>query len=290
MSKITEAMVEAAKSAYWHEVHNGGGYSDKCYEAAISAALSAGQAQPVAWLSEKYEGKRLDDTHVTFIRSVMESNKSRGYEITPLYASPPAVPGEVERPSYQQIIDLVQDCVRRMHDAGESHRMMSRWISEGIDKLFVPAKSKWQPIATARKDGTAILAFDNGWLEPEITRWSESESAWCNGSWCWNSEPAYWQPLPAAPSDLIERLRTAAFVRFHDGWESYTLAADAATRIETLEREVEELRGEIERMRSDRLYIIGFNAGWESAHEQQPGDDSPFAAAKPSEAEGRESE
>lgn len=49
-----------------------------------------------------------------------------------------------------------------------------------------------------------------------------------------------------------------------------------ATRIASLEREVEELRGENARMRSERLYIIGFNAGWESAHEQQSGDDSPF--------------
>lgn len=37
---ITDAMVQAAKAAYWHEVHNGGGYSDKCYEAALRASLS----------------------------------------------------------------------------------------------------------------------------------------------------------------------------------------------------------------------------------------------------------
>src|SRR5688572_10100448 len=37
---VTDEMVEAAKAAYWHEVHHGGGYSDKCYEAAIAAAIS----------------------------------------------------------------------------------------------------------------------------------------------------------------------------------------------------------------------------------------------------------
>jgi len=37
------------------------------------------------------------------------------------------------RPTYQQIIDLVQSCVRRMQDAGESHRMMAKWISEGLN-------------------------------------------------------------------------------------------------------------------------------------------------------------
>ncbi|NTG07185.1 hypothetical protein [Rhizobium rhizogenes] len=35
----TKTAIAAAKAAYWHETHNGGGYSDKCYEAAIRAAL-----------------------------------------------------------------------------------------------------------------------------------------------------------------------------------------------------------------------------------------------------------
>jgi hypothetical protein len=45
MTGITREMIEAAKAAYWHEAHNGGGYSDKCYEAAISAALSSRSAE-----------------------------------------------------------------------------------------------------------------------------------------------------------------------------------------------------------------------------------------------------
>ncbi|WP_457586179.1 hypothetical protein [Ensifer canadensis] len=45
MTEITKEMIEAAKAAYWHEAHNGGGYSDKCYEAAISAALSSRSAE-----------------------------------------------------------------------------------------------------------------------------------------------------------------------------------------------------------------------------------------------------
>jgi hypothetical protein len=71
---VTKGMIEAAKAAYWHEAHNGGGYSDKCYEAAIQAALSQADyergilsalstptdIEPVAWRardekdSEKY--------------------------------------------------------------------------------------------------------------------------------------------------------------------------------------------------------------------------------------------
>ena len=39
------------------------------------------------------------------------------------------------RPTYQQIIDLVDECQQRRNAAGESNRMMSKWISEGLDAL-----------------------------------------------------------------------------------------------------------------------------------------------------------
>ena len=42
---VTEAMVKEAKAAYWHDVHHGGGYSDKCYEAALRAALASEAAK-----------------------------------------------------------------------------------------------------------------------------------------------------------------------------------------------------------------------------------------------------
>lgn len=37
---------------------------------------------------------------------------------------------------------------------------------------------------------------------------------------------------------------------------------------ENPQRLMDEAADEIERMRSERAYIIGFNDGWESAHEQ----------------------
>jgi hypothetical protein len=67
MTEITKEMIEAAKSAYWHEVHNGGGYSDKCYEAAIRAALSSRSAEagkPVVDVDAlAQEIRRVDGNH-----------------------------------------------------------------------------------------------------------------------------------------------------------------------------------------------------------------------------------
>jgi hypothetical protein len=65
-------------------------------------------------------------------------------------------------------------------------------------------------------------------------------------------------------SDLVEKLRNLAGRRHIDRGHD---AVDEALR---------EAADEIERMRSERPYIIGFNDGWEGAHEQQPGDDRPF--------------
>ena len=43
---ITDAMVEAAKCAYWHEVHHGDGYGDGCYRAALRAGLAHPAPEP----------------------------------------------------------------------------------------------------------------------------------------------------------------------------------------------------------------------------------------------------
>ena len=48
-----------------------------------------------------------------------------------------AVVGEpVARPTYQQVKDTVQANINRMHQAGESHLMMARWLSADLDKLY----------------------------------------------------------------------------------------------------------------------------------------------------------
>lgn len=45
----------------------------------------------------------------------------------------PAVSGEGRPITYARIVEIVNDCSERMKKSGESHRMMAKWISEGIN-------------------------------------------------------------------------------------------------------------------------------------------------------------
>jgi hypothetical protein len=66
---------------------------------------------------------------------------------------------------------------------------------------------KWQPIDTAPKDGTKILAYTNdGYKFPLV-----SQCVWDDGWWpdVWESpenpiEPTHWMPLPSAPAPKEE--------------------------------------------------------------------------------------
>lgn len=75
----------------------------------------------------------------------------------------------------------------------------------------VEAGAKWQPIETAPKDGTIILAWcvhtnakyaanpvKEGWVAPVVARWIDHHG----GGWTWNGhagEFTHWMPLPDAP-------------------------------------------------------------------------------------------
>ncbi len=56
----------------------------------------------------------------------------------------PAVSEAMERPSYDAVKALVNDCVERMKRTGESHPMLARWISEGLTAALssVPGKGE----------------------------------------------------------------------------------------------------------------------------------------------------
>lgn len=61
----------------------------------------------------------------------------------------------------------------------------------------------WQPIETAPKDGTHILAFVPWAVHPKTLFWAKYADAWrCPASEagpCGAWEATHWQPLPAPP-------------------------------------------------------------------------------------------
>lgn len=84
-------------------------------------------------------------------------------DAAPAEASPPS---GVYRPTYQQLIDIVDDCQNRRDNAGENSRMMAKWICEGLNALYPDALVNHDPIATsvieALRPFAACVFNDNG--------------------------------------------------------------------------------------------------------------------------------
>ena len=76
---------------------------------------------------------------------------------------------------------------------------------------------RWEPIETAPKDGTPIIAYcvhtnakyatnsiQEGWEYPVIAKWIDHNG----GGWTWHGMAGtftHWRPLPAPPSSLLQR-------------------------------------------------------------------------------------
>ncbi len=66
---------------------------------------------------------------------------------------------------------------------------------------------EWQPISTAPKDGTQVLAFARGDHMPEfygVAQWAEANPDFPRtvAGWFWPYaiRPTHWMPLPPAPT------------------------------------------------------------------------------------------
>ena len=67
--------------------------------------------------------------------------------------------------------------------------------------------SAWQPIETAPRDGSIIIAFHAAWTRPSAVWWETTQGG--GGQWMFDSddserakpEPTHWQSLPAPPED-----------------------------------------------------------------------------------------
>ncbi len=65
--------------------------------------------------------------------------------------------------------------------------------------------SEWQPIETAPKDGTRVLAarkWKKGQWVYRIAHWADRGLGnWVSDPGEWLVQPTHWQPLPPAPED-----------------------------------------------------------------------------------------
>jgi hypothetical protein len=97
---------------------------------------------------------------------------------------------------------------RQIADQNRDHwrEDMAAGADEAADAIFamLPAPAKpadgWQPIATAPKDGTEILAYWRNFKEWAVVRWSEGEQAWIEGLYGRRHGITRWRPLPAPPA------------------------------------------------------------------------------------------
>lgn len=104
----------------------------------------------------------------------------------------------------------VQELVNDIHEAIAALSGISRYpdLTDAINRLaslsYAPAREPWQPIETAPKDRTEILA----WI-PQcgalVLYWENlsDDGRWSDGVSRFHREPTHWMPLPSAPSHGI---------------------------------------------------------------------------------------
>jgi len=68
--------------------------------------------------------------------------------------------------------------------------------------------SDWQPIDTAPKDGTLIIAWRDEWDGPISLMWQMDYRAgremWCFGGYSFDDDqPTYWIPIPTYPQSGV---------------------------------------------------------------------------------------
>ena len=105
----------------------------------------------------------LTQRHVEAIIDIAADGTLAGVELIDNMPPPPRATtrtSEAEpvawRPTYAQIIDLVEACRVRRDNAGESSRMMSKWISEGLNALYTHP--------TTASDDQVEAVRETGWL------------------------------------------------------------------------------------------------------------------------------
>lgn len=209
---VTDEMLKRAIEAYAKETGAEDwqldGWINSAIRAALEAALSA--AEPVAWvyapdLAKGSGGFGKDKG------SVLMSLDGKWINVdTPLYAAPPAPSVAVKaldaRSLAIDIVDGVKGYTLEFAQDQQAHEIdwdiAERKINDALSTQ-VQDVAGWQPIETAPKDGSEILAL---WKRSQIQSNGYGVVWFEDGSWhefdyeCLVSDPTHWMPLPAAPA------------------------------------------------------------------------------------------
>lgn len=62
------------------------------------------------------------------------------------------------------------------------------------------AMSEWRDIASAPKDGTAVLLLSPKWRNPSVGWWLETFGGWHSFPGSYGMKPTHWMPLPLPPT------------------------------------------------------------------------------------------
>jgi hypothetical protein len=96
--------------------------------------------------------------------------------------------------------------LRRNADSGDSDQGTSEDMREAAamleDAATLIERTSWQPIATAPKDGTEILACDEIGTLTYVVEWNEPHDGtrgyWMDRHYC-EEHVAWWMPIPPRP-------------------------------------------------------------------------------------------
>ena len=96
-----------------------------------------------------------------------------------------------------------------MTNPAKCHCGSISWERRIEESRYICASCKrplWQPIETAPKDGTPVLAVlhcrSSGWTEVEVIEWDEEDEQWYGGKSGWIEDETltgHWMPLPEPP-------------------------------------------------------------------------------------------
>ena len=96
--------------------------------------------------------------------------------------------------------DVAEDRFVYLESGGPVRPGFDRWQPAVADQTTDTPTTGWRPIATAPKDGTRFLAWDEKDEEIEIVSWRHTDEIFPRhepGGWPMVTQ--HWQPLPEAP-------------------------------------------------------------------------------------------